>query len=71
MTTKTGPIPPEVQRQMNALNARISNTNLAYSDLLKEVNRSFTVMAATIVELQKENAELKAKTAVPKKPKKA
>jgi hypothetical protein len=61
---------PELQQQISVLNARISNANLAYGDLLKEMNNTFTAMATVIVELQKENAELKTKSKeASKKPK--
>ncbi|PVX27284.1 MAG: hypothetical protein CW716_03120 [Candidatus Bathyarchaeum sp.] len=70
MTSKTQ-VPQfsaELQQQISVLNARIGNANFAQADLLKELNSTFTVMAKTIVELQKENAELKAKAeAAPKK----
>ena len=46
---------------MAGLNARISNANLAYGDLLKEMNNTFVAMATLIGELQKENTELKSK----------
>jgi sensor histidine kinase YesM len=63
-------VPPAIQKQINLLNARISNANFAQSDLLKEVNNTFKTMVTTIAELQKENNELKAKTKeTPKKPK--
>ncbi len=52
---------PELQQQITVLNARISNANLAYGDLLKEMSSTFKAMATTIAELQKENVELKAK----------
>lgn len=52
---------PELQQQISVLNARISNANLAYGDLLKEMSKTFKAMATNIAELQKENAELKAK----------
>lgn len=52
---------PELQQQISVLNARISNANFAQGDLLKEMNNTFKAMATTIAELQKENAELKAK----------
>jgi hypothetical protein len=58
---------PELQQQISVLNARIGNANFAHGDLLKEVSNTFTVMAKTIVELQKENAELKAKAKEAKK----
>ena len=54
-------LPPELQQQITVLNARISNANFAYGDLLKELNNTFKAMAKTIAELQKENAVLKAK----------
>jgi hypothetical protein len=60
---------PELQQQINVLNARIGNANFAHGDLLKEVNNTFQAMAAMIAELQKENAELKAKTKEAPKPK--
>ena len=52
---------PELQQQINVLNARITNANFAHGDLLNEMNNTFKAMATTIATLQKENAELKAK----------
>jgi len=52
----------ELQQQITILNARIGNANFSQGDLLKEINNTFTAMTTTIVTLQKENAELKAKT---------
>ena len=70
LNTQALPFSAELQQQINVLNARIGNANFAYGDLLKELNNTFNVMAKTIVELQKENAELKAKTVdTPKKSK--
>lgn len=61
---------PELQQQINILNARISNANFAHGDLLKEINNTFKEMTTMIAALQKENAELKAKTKeVPQKSK--
>ncbi len=62
-----GIVPPsiqpslELQQQVSILNARINNANLAYSDLLREIDSTFKVMVATIAVLQRENAELKVK----------
>ena len=53
--------PPEIQQQINILNARIQSLNLTTNDLLREVDNTFRTMAATIAGLQKENAELRAK----------
>ena len=61
-------LPPELQQQISVLNARISNANFAHGDLLKEMNDTFKAMAKTIAELQKENAELKAKPKENQKP---
>ncbi|PVX25740.1 MAG: hypothetical protein CW716_07410 [Candidatus Bathyarchaeum sp.] len=61
VTTQTSQVSPEIQQQISVLNARISNANLAYGDLLKEMNNTFTAMTTLIGELQKENAELKSK----------
>lgn len=59
---------PELQQQINILNARINNANFAHSDLLKEINNTFKTMTTTIAELQKENTELKAKPKENQKP---
>lgn len=61
------PLPPQLQQHVALLNARITNSNLAQADLLKEVDNTFTAIATTIAALQKENAELKAKLAEPTK----
>jgi hypothetical protein len=72
MTTQSPPFSAELQQQISLLNARVGNANLSYGDLLKEMNNTFTAMATTIAELQKENAELKAKSKeAAKKPKTA
>jgi hypothetical protein len=55
-------LPPEFVPQFNLLNARITNANLANVDLLKEIDSVFKAMATRIAGLEKENAELKAKT---------
>lgn len=62
-----GSVPPnfqpslELQQQINILNARITAANLSYSDLLKELDITFKSVISTIISLQTENAELKAK----------
>ena len=53
--------PPEIQQQISILNARIQSLNLTTNDLLREMDSTFRMMAATIAGLQKENAELRAK----------
>jgi len=40
---------------------RIQNMNLAFNDLLRDINELLKTYAARIAELEKENAELKAK----------
>ena len=52
---------PELQQQINVLNARINNATFAQADLFKEINNTFTTMIKTINDLQQENAELKTK----------
>ncbi len=60
---------PQLQRQISVLNARISIFNFANVDVFKEIDNTFKTMATTILALQKENAELKAKSAeAPKTP---
>jgi hypothetical protein len=54
-------ISPELQQQINILNARINNANFAHADLLKEMDNTFKAMATTILVLQKENADLRVK----------
>ena len=62
MTEQNSPqLSPELQQQISLLNARISNANFAYGDLLQEVNKTFKAMATTITALQKENEELQTK----------
>lgn len=60
-------VSPELQQQINRLNLRINNVNLAHSDLLREMDIVFKTMATTIGALQKENTELKAKIKEPSK----
>ena len=69
MTEKTQglQLSPELQQQINILNARIGNVNLAHSDLLREMDSIFKTMATAMVALQKENAELKAKVESPER----
>lgn len=52
---------PELQQQISVLNARISNINLANSDLLRAVESTFKTLMKIIAVLQKQNAELKQK----------
>jgi len=59
-STQRDPLPPELQSQVNILNARITNVNLANADLLREVDSTLKTMATIIDSLRKENAELKA-----------
>ena len=67
MTEKTRlQFPADLQQQINILNGRVINANFAYGDLLREMDSTFKAMAATIIALQTENAELKAKTETPK-----
>lgn len=51
----------DLQQQVNLLNARANNANLAYSDLLREIDNTFKTMATTIEKLLKENVELRTK----------
>jgi uncharacterized protein Yka (UPF0111/DUF47 family) len=51
----------KTQQQMAVLNMRIQNMNLAFNDLLRDINELLKTYAARIAELEKENAELKAK----------
>jgi uncharacterized protein Yka (UPF0111/DUF47 family) len=51
----------KMQQQLAILNMRIQNLNLAFNDLLHDMNELLKMHAARIAELEKENAELKAK----------
>ena len=61
-------VPPAMQQQVALLNARITNVNLSISDLLREMDATFKAFAARAAELEKENAELKAKPKEAQKP---
>lgn len=52
---------PTIQEKLSILNARISNVNLANTDLVKEMSSLFKTMTDEISVLKKENADLKAK----------
>ena len=54
-------LPPELQQQINILNMRIANANLANGDLLREMDKTFKQLLARISKLEQENAELKNK----------
>ena len=54
-------VPQAMQQQIALLNARITNVNISISDLLREMDATFKAFAARVAELEKENAELKAK----------
>jgi hypothetical protein len=54
-------LPSEIQQQIKILNMRITNANLANSDLLHEMETTFKQLLAKISTLEQENAELKAK----------
>jgi hypothetical protein len=51
----------KTQQQLAVLNMRIQNMNLAFNDLLRDMTELFKTQTARINELEKENAELKAK----------
>lgn len=51
----------KMQQQLAVLNARVQNVNLAFNDLLRDMNELLKAHAERIAELEKENAELKAK----------
>lgn len=53
---------PELQQQINVLNARLNNASFAQADLFKEINNTLITMAKTIKDLQQENTKLKTKT---------
>lgn len=63
MATKTQApqFSPEIQQQINILNMRIANANLANADLLREMDTTFKQLLARISKLEQENAELKNK----------
>lgn len=50
----------KMQQQLAILNMRVQNVNLAFNDLLRDMNELLKTYAARIAELEKENAELKA-----------
>jgi hypothetical protein len=50
-----------MQQQLAVLNMRVQNVNLAFNDLLHDMAELFKTHTARIAELEKENAELKAK----------
>jgi hypothetical protein len=50
-----------ILEKLSALNARISNVNLANADLVKDMSALFKAMTDEISVLKKENADLKAK----------
>ena len=51
----------KIQHQLAVLNARVQNMNLTFNDLLRDMNELFKTYVARIAELEKENADLKAK----------
>jgi hypothetical protein len=51
----------KIQHQLAVLNARVQNVNLTFNDLLRDMNELFKTYVARIAELEKENADLKAK----------
>lgn len=57
------PLSPRPRRQIAPLNARGKNANFAQSGMRKQMNIAIKNMATTIMNLRKENAELKAKLA--------
>jgi uncharacterized protein Yka (UPF0111/DUF47 family) len=59
----------KMQQQLAVLNMRIQNMNLAFNDLLRDTNELLKANAERIAELEKENAELKAKPKEKPKPK--
>jgi hypothetical protein len=63
MTTKTQTpqLPPELQQQLNLLNMRIANSNLANADLLREIETTFKQLLTKIIKLEQENTDLKNK----------
>jgi uncharacterized protein Yka (UPF0111/DUF47 family) len=52
----------KIQQPLAVLNMRIQNLNLAFNDLLHDMNELLKTHATRITELEKENAELKAKS---------
>jgi uncharacterized protein Yka (UPF0111/DUF47 family) len=58
----------KIQQPLAVLNMRIQNLNLAFNDLLHDMNELLKTHAARIAELEKENAELKAKPKETQKP---
>ena len=48
-----------MQQQLAVLTMRVQNVNLAFNDLLRDMNELLKTYAARIAELEKENAELK------------
>ncbi len=61
-TQQPAPAVFEIAQQVSILNARITNANLANNDMLREMDNTFKALVAKIDALQKENAELKAKS---------
>jgi uncharacterized protein Yka (UPF0111/DUF47 family) len=51
----------KMQQQLAVLNARVQNVNLAFNDLLRDMNELLKAHAERVAELEKENSELKAK----------
>ena len=51
----------KMQQQLAVLSMRAQNVNLAFNDLLRDMNELLKTHNARIAELEKENAELKAK----------
>jgi glycine cleavage system regulatory protein len=51
----------KTKQQLTVLNMRVQNVNLAFNDLLRDMTELFKTHTARIAELEKENAELKAK----------
>ncbi|MBT0159746.1 hypothetical protein G4O51_07155 [Candidatus Bathyarchaeota archaeon A05DMB-2] len=45
------------QQQLAVLNMRVQNVNLAFNDLLRDMNELLKTYATRIAELEKENAE--------------
>ena len=58
----------EKMQQLAVLNMRVQNVNLAFNDLLRDMNELLKTYASKIAELEKENAELKAKPKEAQKP---
>jgi hypothetical protein len=63
---RTLQLPPELMRQIGILNARITNANLANTDLLREVEITFKAMTIEMEKIQKENFDLRTKPEVTK-----